>query len=192
MNQQSGHSPGRVRIIGGQWRRRWLPVPAGAALRPTPDRVRETLFNWLAPSLLGARCLDLFAGSGVLGLEAISRGAAHATLVEHDRELVTQLRTNVALLAAEEAVRVIESEALRFLATPSNVIFNVVFLDPPYASGLVARVLPLLTPQWLTPAALVYLETAREQPLVPLPEGWRMIRVGETSKTRYCLAQTGG
>lgn len=181
--------PGKVRIIGGQWRRRWLAVPSGTTVRPTPDRVRETLFNWLAPHLAGAHCLDLFAGSGVLGLEAVSRGAAHVTLVETDPALVTQLKTNVAMLAAAAAVGVIARDALSFLTTTAPVKYHVVFLDPPFNSELMWRVLPLLTPAWLAAQALVYLETPRTGPEVTLPEGWRMMRAGETSQTRYCLVQ---
>jgi 16S rRNA (guanine966-N2)-methyltransferase len=181
--------PGKVRIIGGQWRRRWLAVPSGTTVRPTADRVRETLFNWLMPHLAGARCLDLFAGSGVLGLEAVSRGAAHATLVDTDPALVAQLKTNVAQLAAAETVSVIARDALNFLATAAPQKYQVVFLDPPFNSELVPQVLPLLTPAWLAQQALVYVETSRASPPVTLPEGWRMMRAGETRQTRYCLVQ---
>ncbi len=181
--------PGKVRIIGGHWRRRWLAVPSGTTVRPTPDRVRETLFNWLAPHLAGARCLDLFAGSGVLGFEAVSRGAAHATLVDSDPALVTQLKTNVALLAATESVSVSGRDALNFLTTTAPLPHHVIFLDPPFDSALVPRVLALLTPAWLAQQALVYVETSRTGPPVTLPEGWRMMRAGETRQTRYCLVQ---
>jgi 16S rRNA (guanine966-N2)-methyltransferase len=182
-------APGRVRIIGGRWRRHWLPVPASPQLRPTADRVRETLFNWLLPWLTRAHVLDLFAGSGVLGFEAVSRGAAHATLVEQDGAIVAQLKTNVSTLAAATEVTVVHGAAEHFLSVPEAVKYDLVFLDPPFNSGLLAQVLPLLIAHWVTPRALLYLETAREAPEIILPEGWRMMREGTTRQTRYGLAQ---
>lgn len=184
--------PGRVRIIGGEWRRRWLPVPPGEAVRPTPDRVRETLFNWLQPWLAGARCLDLFAGTGALGIEAVSRGAAQATLVECVPAFVLQVRVNVQMLAAEPRIAVIERDAEHFLAGPPAQPFNVIFVDPPYASDLAQQVLPRLAEGWLAPGALIYLETARARPAIALPGGWRMMRAGETRQARYSLVQAPG
>jgi 16S rRNA (guanine966-N2)-methyltransferase len=134
----------------------------------------------------------LFAGSGVLGLEAVSRGAAHATLVEREHSCVTQLHLNVATLGAAARIRVVESDAIRFLAAAPAQRFDVVFLDPPYASDLAARAVPLLSANWLSPAALLYLETALAQPAITLPEGWRMMRAGETRQARYCLIQVAG
>ncbi|MYF71449.1 MAG: 16S rRNA (guanine(966)-N(2))-methyltransferase RsmD [Proteobacteria bacterium] len=143
-----------VRIVGGRWRGRRLVIPSGTEVRPTPDRVRETLFNWLAPSLPGAQCLDLFAGTGVLGLEALSRGAAGTTFVEHDALLVRALEDSICTLAAE--ARVFHEDAMGFLASRPRRPFDVVFADPPYATGL-AQVLAKLA-SWLASGHLVYVE----------------------------------
>ncbi|MEN9726140.1 MAG: rRNA ((966)-N(2))-methyltransferase RsmD [Pseudomonadota bacterium] len=180
--------PGRVRIIGGEWRRRWLPVPAAEGLRPTADRVRETLFNWLMPHLPGARCLDLFAGTGVLGLEALSRGAAHVTFVERDARVFQQLAHNSALLQVGDRATLVQADAVQFLETRTPGAFDVVFLDPPFASALMADVMPLLVRGWLAPHALVYLEFPRGGAGIALPEGWRMMREGETRQVGFGLA----
>ncbi len=183
--------PGKVRIIAGEWRRRWLPIAGGNLVRPTTDRTRETLFNWLQPRLAATRCLDLFAGSGVLGFESVSRGAREATLVEQSSSVVAQLRTAVAMLAAETRVTVVEKDVRLFLRSPPEIPYDVVFVDPPFSLGLVAAVLPLLTPRWLSPEALIYLETEHELAPVTLPDGWRMMRAGESMQARYCLLQAG-
>src|SRR5688572_18565439 len=128
------HVQGRIRIIGGEWRGRRIEVPEATAVRPTPDRVRETVFNWLRDSLVGARCLDLFAGTGVLGFEALSLGAAEAWLVERDAKLVDALRATATKLGATP--RIVRRDALAFLREPSTTRFEVVFLDPPYAAPL--------------------------------------------------------
>lgn len=182
-------APGRVRIIGGEWRRRWLPVPVAAGLRPTADRVRETLFNWLMPQLTDARCLDLFAGTGILGLEALSRGAAHATLVERDHHVLAQLTRNVAQLGAQARTALVAADAVDFLSGAPVAPFDVVFLDPPFATDLMAQALARLTPQWLAPGALLYLEFPRTGSGIALPGGWRMIRQGETRQVCYGLAR---
>lgn len=126
--------PRSLRIIGGKWRGRRLTFPEGTAVRPTPDRVRETLFNWLQPQLHGARCLDLFAGSGVLGFEALSRGACEAWFVESDRSLADALDAHARHLGA--AVRIAHEDAERFLSRSPDAHFDVVFLDPPYSLPL--------------------------------------------------------
>ncbi|MDE0004546.1 MAG: 16S rRNA (guanine(966)-N(2))-methyltransferase RsmD [Rhodospirillaceae bacterium] len=148
-----------VRIVGGRWRGRRLAVPARTEVRPTPDRVRETLFNWLAPSLPGAQCLDLFAGTGVLGLEALSRGAAGTTFVERDAVLVRALEERVSDLAAE--AQVFHEDALEFLASRPRRPVDIAFVDPPYAAGL-AQVLENLV-GWLAPGHLVYVERPVER-----------------------------
>jgi len=152
---------GRVRIIAGEWRGRRIEIPEGTAVRPTPDRVRETVFNWLRDSLVGARCLDLFAGTGVLGFEALSRGAAEAWFVEQDAQLVEALRTTARQLRV--APQIIRRDALAFLREPPAGHFDVVFLDPPYAAPLD----PLLAvlPPWLSSRALVYVERPRSESL---------------------------
>lgn len=150
---QRGTSTG-VRIVGGRWRGRRLAVPPGTKVRPTPDRVRETLFNWLAPSLPGARCLDLFAGTGALGLEALSRGAAETAFVERDAILVRTLDERIGALKAP--AHVFHGDALAFLSSQPQHRFDVAFLDPPYAMGL-SRLLKMLA-GWLESEHLVYVE----------------------------------
>ena len=127
----AGAPPGRIRIIGGRLRGRTLVVPSDAALRPTPNRVRETLFNWLRDDIAGARCLDLFAGTGALGIEALSRGAAAVTFVDSDRRTAALLRTQLARLELDAAV--VCADAQRFLAE-TDAVFDVVFADPPFAA----------------------------------------------------------
>jgi 16S rRNA (guanine966-N2)-methyltransferase len=143
-----------VRIIGGNWRGRRLRIQAGTEVRPTPDRARETLFNWLGGNLSDARCLDLYAGTGVLGLEALSRGARGCTFVERDAKLAQALEDRIAELGAE--ARVIRGDVETVLAAPTGIRFAVVFLDPPYEVPL-EPVLERL-PEWLAPGAQVYVE----------------------------------
>lgn len=164
---------GSVRIIAGQWRGRRLAFPARAGLRPTGDRLRETLFNWLQPHCPGAHCLDLFAGSGALGLEAASRGAAWVTLVERDPETARALRANCALLGAG-MTEVIEADALAWLAGPPPATpYDIAFVDPPFAAAAPAAALrALAAPGWLAERAWIYLETARDRPPPALPERW--------------------
>lgn len=150
-----GSRRGAVRIIGGSWRRRRIAIPGSVNLRPTPDRVRETLFNWLAPVLPGAVCLDLFAGTGVLGLESLSRGAARAVLVEHDPQVAGALRRITGELAAP--AEIICEDALAYLARARE-SFDVVFVDPPYTASVEA-VLDALRPR-LKSLARIYLERA--------------------------------
>ena len=162
----AARSPGTVRIVGGRWRGTKLAVPDRPGLRPTSDRVRETLFNWLLPMLPGARVLDAFAGSGALGLEAVSRGAAEAVLIERDPGLAQSLRATVERLHAADRVQVVGDDALRWLArTPSPASgqrFDLVFLDPPFAGdaqgGLWARAWAAAEP-WLTDEGWLYLES---------------------------------
>lgn len=178
--------PGQVRIIGGRWRSRRLVVPALPGLRPTPDRVRETLFNWLAPRIAGAWCLDLFAGTGALGFEALSRGAAGALLVERDHAAAAALREQARLLGAEQA-EVVLADAREFLSRPPPRAFDVVFLDPPYQSGLVPPCLGSLSQAWLRPGVRVYVETAADA--VPtLPSGLHWLKHGRAGQVGYHLA----
>ncbi len=171
---------GQVRIIGGRWRSRRLRFPAVDGLRPTGDRLRETLFNWLQPHLPGARCLDLFAGSGALGFEAASRGAGAVVLVDAQPTVVEALRANRALLAAEEAVTIVHEDALEWLERgPSATLapFDLVFLDPPFQAAVVALAATRLDAGgWLAPAAWVYIETAVEHAPAALPAHWHLHR----------------
>lgn len=176
--------PGVLRIIGGRWRRRQLAIAPVEGLRPTPDRVRETLFNWLGQDLDGLHCLDLFAGSGALGLEAASRGAARVTLVETDARAARQLQAHCETLGAGEAVQVRRADALHFLrdAQPEQ-RFDVVFLDPPYALGLLPQCLAAL-PRLLAPQARVYVEDAGA---LAAPPGWALLREGRAGRVHYGL-----
>jgi 16S rRNA (guanine966-N2)-methyltransferase len=176
---------GQVRIIGGRWRGTRLRVPPLPGLRPTPDRVRETLFNWLQPALPGARVLDLFAGSGALGLEAVSRGAASALLVERDPQACEALREAVARLSAGDAVAVLRGDALAVLDAPLHGRFDIVFVDPPFAAGAWPAVLERL-PAWLGGDAWLYLESPDGQP-PRMPDGWCLHREGATRGTRHAL-----
>ncbi|MEQ1668671.1 MAG: 16S rRNA (guanine(966)-N(2))-methyltransferase RsmD, partial [Sulfuriferula sp.] len=133
----------RVRIIGGQWRRRLIDFPDAEGLRPTADAVREKLFNWLGQDLPGWQCLDLFAGSGALGLEAASRGAAQVVMIERNRVVCSALRDNIALLAANNIILVC-ADGVKWLAQAPRATFDLIFIDPPFASQLQAEILPLL------------------------------------------------
>ena len=177
-----------LRIIGGLWRGRTWRFPEGD-IRPTPDRVRETLFNWLAPGIVGARCLDLFAGSGALGLEALSRGAARTVFVEQATEPARELRQTLALWGGERAMaaQLHVTDARSFLAGKSEV-FDVVFLDPPFAGGLLGQVAERLeSAAWLAPQALVYAECAARDGLPPLPKGWMVSKAGRAGEVGYHL-----
>ncbi|HSH29112.1 MAG TPA: 16S rRNA (guanine(966)-N(2))-methyltransferase RsmD [Thiohalobacter sp.] len=187
----------QLRIIGGEWRGRRLKIVDQPGLRPTPDRVRETLFNWLAPVIAGSRCLDLFAGSGALGLEAASRGAASVTLVEKAGAPARQLGSNIELLQAGHRLVLAQRDALRFLDQPPAAPFDVVFLDPPFGQGWLARCLPGLTqPGWLVPGAYVYIEAEQELDSAALqallPVGWQLVRSKKSGEVGYHLARADG
>jgi 16S rRNA (guanine966-N2)-methyltransferase len=181
---RAGHN--EVRIIGGLWRARRIRFEANAQLRPTPNRVRETLFNWLREVIVGARCLDLFAGSGALGLEALSRGAATVTFVESDPKVAASLARSLAALAGpdERRAAIVTADAYRYLGGPA-VACDVVFLDPPFAAGRLAELCTLLQERgWLAPRADIYLESAARAPAPSLPATWqvrRQMRAGEVS-----------
>lgn len=179
----------QLRIIGGRHRGRRLSFPDLPGLRPTGDRVRETLFNWLQPLISGAHCLDLFAGSGALGLEAASRGAARVVLVERAGLAAEQLRTNSRLLELDN-VEVIQADALRWLDNSPAKPFHILFLDPPFADGLLAPACRLLMQQgWLAPGALVYLEADSHTGLPPLPAGLALHREKRAGQVIFGLAR---
>jgi 16S rRNA (guanine966-N2)-methyltransferase len=182
--------PGRVRIIGGKLRNSRLAVPDVQGLRPTPERVRETLFNWLAPVIEGADCLDLFAGTGALGIEALSRGAASAVLVDTDRHAVQAIKANVERLRAIEAT-VVTSSWEAFLAQPPRP-FDLAFLDPPFALDLWQTVADRLeTGGWLRAHAWIYVESAREALFTP-PAGWLLHREGAAGEVAFALYRRHG
>ena len=172
-----------MRIVGGQWRRRFLHFPDGPGLRPTPDRVRETLFNWLGQDLSGWRGLDLFAGSGALGFEAASRGAAKVVLVERARPVLAALQKNAAQLGADPGrLEVVGADALKFAAACQE-RFDIVFADPPYQQGWLARLEPLL-PRLLNTDGALYLEA--EMPIDRLGD-WQTVRRGRAGQVHFHL-----
>jgi 16S rRNA (guanine966-N2)-methyltransferase len=185
VTNRAAHSR-ELRIIGGTWRGRRLRFPPQEEIRPTPDRVRETLFNWLGPRVVGARCLDLFAGSGALGLEALSRGAAEVTFVERDGVAVRELRARLAEWGAVGG-QVEHTDAVRFLGSTAR-LFEIVFLDPPFASGLLPRIASLLEDlHWLRANALIYVETDATSGLPELPASWQITKTKQAGAVGYHL-----
>jgi len=164
-SSNAGPAPrGSVRVIGGEWRGRRIPIVAGTDVRPSPDRVRETLFNWLRESIVGARCLDLYAGTGVLGFEALSRGAAHTTFVERDPRLVAALEAQAESFGVRP--RIVRRDVAAFLDGSPDERFDIVFLDPPYAEPIEPLVARLRA--WAAADALVYVERPRRPGLPPI------------------------
>jgi 16S rRNA (guanine966-N2)-methyltransferase len=179
---------GKVRIIGGEWRGRKLTVPDKQGLRPTPDRVRETVFNWLNWQIAASRCLDLFAGSGALGVEAASRGAKQVVLVEKDKEIAIGLRQQLAVFAAQK-VEVIQADAIHWLKSTPATPFDIVFLDPPFQQNLLAPVCAALEQYgWLSKQAFIYLEAERELTTLVLPENWEIYKQQRAGQVAYHLA----
>jgi 16S rRNA (guanine966-N2)-methyltransferase len=182
-------APHTIRIIGGDWKRTPLTVLDLDGLRPTPDRVRETLFNWLGQRLDGQRCLDLFAGSGALGFEAASRGAARVLMVERNTRAAGQLRAIQAKLGAR-AVEVAEADALRLAASLAPGSFDVVFLDPPFGEDLLGRALELALPL-VAAGGAVYVEAGEALAIeqTPVLGGWTIVRHGKAGAVHYHLLQ---
>jgi 16S rRNA (guanine966-N2)-methyltransferase len=175
-----------LRIIGGSWRGRRLRFPPSAQIRPTPDRVRETLFNWLSLRVPGARCLDLFAGSGALGLEALSRGAAHVTFVERDAAAAREIAARLAEWGAH-AARVEHTDARAFLERTPAAPLDIVFLDPPFTSGLLEGASARLERGgWLSDGALVYVESPVGAPPL-VPPAWTALKAKQAGEVGYHL-----
>ncbi|TVZ37250.1 16S rRNA (guanine966-N2)-methyltransferase [Alteromonadaceae bacterium 2753L.S.0a.02] len=178
-----------LRIIGGQWRGRKLSFADADGLRPTGDRIRETLFNWLAPLIQGSHCLDLFAGTGALGLEALSRGAAQVTFVEQNHGVANALKANLSTLACTAAA-VHNSDALSWLEDPDSGPFNIVFVDPPFAKNLWEQALTNLEESTLlSNDTLIYIESPREQ-AVDIPKSWRVYKHKYAGAISYGLWQS--
>ncbi len=176
----------QLRIIGGEWRSRRLPFAAVSGVRPTPDRIRETLFNWLQGDIEGARCLDLFSGSGALGFEALSRGAQHVTMVDEDIRVIQQLQKNADALHTDR-LTLIWQDALSSIAELTEV-YNIVFLDPPYRDDVLEQYCRLLAERHLVSSdGLVYLECASHRPPPALPAGWHIHKEKKAGKVRYAL-----
>ncbi len=181
---------GLLRIIGGRWRGRKLRFTAAEGLRPTPDRVRETLFNWLAGDIREARCLDLFSGSGALGLEALSRGAAHCDFVDSNPGSLAQIRRHLQSLEASAAGSCHTARASDFLARADRP-WDIVFIDPPFGQGLVAPACELLHNRGLLAAgACIYIETGTGDTLPELPDTWHLHRDKAAGAVNYRLYRT--
>ncbi|AOM42101.1 16S rRNA (guanine(966)-N(2))-methyltransferase [Xenorhabdus hominickii] len=179
-------SLGQIRIIGGKWRGRKLPVLDSDGLRPTTDRVRETLFNWLMPTIQGARCLDCFSGSGALGLESLSRYADYATFIEYDHNVAKQLSANLALLKAENA-NVVQGNALQYL-NGAGTPFDVIFLDPPFRKGMLTETINLLESNgWLAEESWIYVEAESESAATEVPPNWQLHREKVAGQVAYRL-----
>lgn len=187
--KMSGNPTQSIRIIGGKWRSRLLNFPVSEGLRPTGNRIRETLFNWLAPYIEGARCLDVFAGSGALSFEALSRGAECCFALENNAQAVTQLRVNQSALEADNLTLLrVDSEA--FLnASNTERPFNIIFLDPPFASDFYGPVSQSLAQKgWLSDGALIYTESPVLEQL-KLPTSWQLQKQKTAGEVKYCLYQ---
>ena len=181
-----------VRIIAGAWRGRRIHFPDMPALRPTPDRVRETLFNWLQHSIADARVLDLFAGSGALGLEALSRGARQAVFVEQFPAAARALQEQLVRLGAAPKGRILQMGAARYLRTPGEP-FDIAFLDPPFGTNALAEYIPLLdTGDWLKVGSLVYLENERSAGVPALPGHWELLKSKSAGEVGYHLVRVNG
>jgi 16S rRNA (guanine966-N2)-methyltransferase len=186
---------GELRVIGGEWRGRKIRFPPVPAIRPTPDRVRETVFNWLQPVIAGSRCLDLYAGSGALGLEALSRGAAQVVFVDVEAAVTRHLAATLDALACSRG-QVVRSEARRFLAATGehkDRPFDIVFLDPPFAEPVLADTCDALARGgWLNPDARIYLESPAAAGVPALPAGWTLLRSKRAGEVGYHLARRDG
>jgi 16S rRNA (guanine966-N2)-methyltransferase len=179
---------GELRVIGGEWRGRKLRFPAVAAIRPTPNRVRETVFNWLQGVVRGSRCLDLYAGSGALGFEALSRGAREVVFVDVEPAVVRHVSSLLEELRCDRG-RVVRADALRFLGQPATP-FDVIFLDPPFAEPVLAEACARIEAGgWLAAGGFAYLESAAAAGPPELPVGWTMLRSKRAGEVGYHLAR---
>jgi 16S rRNA (guanine966-N2)-methyltransferase len=193
MSKKSGAAnlkprPGRLRIVAGKWRSRLLDIADLPGLRPTSERVRETLFNWLAPGIQGARCLDLYAGTGALGFEALSRGATTVVFVDNSRRAIKAIEKSAKTLDASGAV-VHCGDATDFVRGSAPASFDIVFLDPPFADDRLEELCRRIDEYGiLAPGGRVYLEQDRAKPEIRLPERWRFLKNKTAGNVRYMLA----
>lgn len=185
-----GETDRTVRIIGGNWRGRKVSFAAHDDIRPTPARIRETLFNWLQYRIHGARCLELYAGSGILSLEALSRGAGHVTLVDSARQVIDHVKDALTNLCAEERkFECYRATAREWVQSSQQDPYDIVFLDPPFASHELGSIMELLgQSKLLTDSALIYLESASPLDQSRLPAGWTIHRQKRAGDVHYCLA----
>ena len=183
--------PGRLRIVAGKWRSRVLDIADVPGLRPTSERIRETLFNWLAPSIQGARCLDLFAGTGALGFEALSRGATQVVFVDSSRRAIKAIEKSTKILDATGAV-VHYGDAADYLRSATRASFDIIFLDPPFADDRLGELCGLIDERGLlAPGGRIYLEQDRAKPETPLPDGWQVRKNKTAGNVRYMLVEVG-
>ncbi|WP_460423317.1 16S rRNA (guanine(966)-N(2))-methyltransferase RsmD [Pseudomonas sp. ZL2] len=183
------HGQGQLRIIAGEWRSRRLGFPDAPGLRPTPDRVRETLFNWLAPHIEGAKVLDAYTGSGALYLEALSRGAGESVALDSNPAAIASLRQNLETLRCPRG-QVIQTDAQRYLQGEPKLAFDLVFLDPPFNQGLLPTTCALLEErQWLAENAWIYTESETPPSTLQLPGNWRLHREKKAGQVYYALWQ---
>lgn len=179
----------KLRIIGGEWRSRLIAFDDAPGLRPTPARVRETLFNWLQADVVNSRCLDLFAGSGALGFEAASRGAKHVVQVENNPQTCRKLKENCAALATER-IEVVQADVSQFIER-GNAPFELIFLDPPFGQGLVQPICSRLAEAGLLAAfGKIYIETERKLALNDLPSHWQRLKYKQAGEVAYSLYQS--
>ncbi len=185
-NVQKKQPEGSIRIIAGLWRGRKLPVFNAEGLRPTTDRVKETLFNWIAQDVPHAKCLDLFAGSGGLGFEAASRQAKQVVMLELNTQAHKQLSQNITTLKAD-SIEAINSDSLSYLEKQGTP-FDIVFIDPPFRKGLLEKSLKLLEENnWLAENAMIYIETEKELTLTGVPDNWSLYREKTAGQVSYRL-----
>ena len=183
--------PGRLRIVAGKWRSRVLDIADVPGLRPTSERIRETLFNWLSPSIQGARCLDLFAGTGALGFEALSRGATQVVFVDSSRRAIKAIEKSTKILEATGAV-VHYGDAADYLRSATPASFDIIFLDPPFADDRLEGMCGLIDERGLlAPGGRIYLEQDRAKPETPLPDGWQVRKNKTAGNVRYMLVEVG-
>ncbi len=190
--RRPGHTlPGRLRIVAGKWRSRLLQIIDDPELRPTSERIRETLFNWLSPMTEGAQCLDLFAGTGALGIEALSRGASHVVFIEKSATVADAIRKNLSALEATNA-EVCQRDAIEYLKSADPKPFDIVFLDPPFDTDMLSDSCSLLREKgWLMANAIVYLEQSRDTEKLALPDGWVVTQEKVAGKVSYSLVTAG-
>ncbi len=187
MGRAADALPNRVRVIAGRWRGRRIHFPELQAVRPTPDRVRETAFNWLQAEIAGACCLDLFAGTGIWGFEALSRGAESVICVEHDTSAIAAIRRNAAILGAG-GLEIVHDDAIAFLSHARLQSIDIAFLDPPYDAQIIKQVCQVLDQRaWLASRALIYIERRAKDPVVPVPGHWQCLRSKRAGRVDYRL-----
>lgn len=188
MTNTPANGQNRLRIIAGKWRGRRFAFPTSKDLRPTPDRVRETLFNWLQQRVRGSRCLDLFAGSGALGLEALSRGASEVLFIESNRQAATALQSHLTTLAVENG-SVTQQDALSVIGEKCQKPYDIIFLDPPYSLNLLPECMVLLNKNgWLADNAIIYYEQTKTEKDIALPVNWTLTRAKTAGQIAYKLA----